>query len=79
MKLRYFPGRSSGKTMLALKILSALADESKCICCGEEIPEGRQVCISCEKNGGLQLLIATELELIRVNVEKSDQEVEDGS
>lgn len=23
--------------------------ENRCICCGEIIPEGRQVCINCEK------------------------------
>ena len=23
--------------------------ENTCVCCGESIPEGRQVCISCEK------------------------------
>ena len=22
--------------------------ENKCICCGKEIPEGRQVCLDCE-------------------------------
>lgn len=24
----------------------------RCICCGEIIPEGRQVCWNCEQNGG---------------------------
>lgn len=24
--------------------------EERCICCGEIIPEGRQVCINCENN-----------------------------
>jgi hypothetical protein len=23
-----------------------------CVCCGEYVPEGRQVCLSCEKNEG---------------------------
>ena len=23
--------------------------EDRCICCGEIIPEGRQVCVNCEK------------------------------
>lgn len=25
--------------------------EERCICCGEIIPEGRQVCPNCEKEG----------------------------
>lgn len=25
------------------------ADIDRCVCCGEIIPEGRQVCINCEK------------------------------
>lgn len=24
----------------------------RCVCCGEVVPEGRQVCWSCEQNGG---------------------------
>ena len=24
----------------------------RCVCCGEIVPEGRQVCFGCEKNGG---------------------------
>lgn len=26
--------------------------EERCICCGEIIPEGRQVCPNCEEKGG---------------------------
>lgn len=25
-------------------------NEDRCICCGETIPEGRQICWSCEHN-----------------------------
>jgi len=28
-------------------------DESECVCCGEYIPEGRQVCIDCEQKAKL--------------------------
>ena len=33
----------------------ALVDRTvdKCVCCGEIVPEGRQVCPQCEKAGGL--------------------------
>jgi len=26
-----------------------------CVCCGAEIPEGRMICPTCEKDGGDQL------------------------
>ena len=25
--------------------------QEKCICCGAPIPEGRQICLTCEHNG----------------------------
>jgi hypothetical protein len=28
-----------------------LVKENTCVCCGKEIPEGRQVCPNCEKKG----------------------------
>ncbi len=28
--------------------------ESGCVCCGEEIPEGRKICINCERQGGVK-------------------------
>lgn len=28
--------------------------ENRCVCCGEIIPEGRQVCPSCESNAGIE-------------------------
>ena len=29
-----------------------MVDAERCVMCGEIIPEGRQVCPVCEKNGG---------------------------
>lgn len=28
--------------------------ENRCVCCGEIIPEGRQICIICENNALLE-------------------------
>lgn len=32
-------------------VLDAMTNTNRCICCGEIIPEGRQVCPRCEKGG----------------------------
>lgn len=29
--------------------INDLLDSNKCVCCGEIIPEGRQICINCEQ------------------------------
>jgi hypothetical protein len=30
--------------------------DDKCVCCGDYVPEGRQVCLSCEKKAGTGLM-----------------------
>lgn len=32
---------------------AAIPREDRCICCGEAVPEGRQICPACEKKGGM--------------------------
>lgn len=75
MKYHLIAARANGKTSAVLKMISRLA-EDRCVCCGETIPEGRQVCIKCEKcidaickNGSVYPLTATELEIIRMNAD----------
>lgn len=38
----------------------------RCVCCGEIIPEGRQVCPICERNAGAEIM-ANEKRLIEAN------------
>ena len=28
-----------------------MADADRCVCCGEIVPEGRQICPQCERSG----------------------------
>lgn len=39
------------KRMLGIKSPSELylREDERCVCCGQYVPEGRQVCLSCEK------------------------------
>lgn len=30
--------------------------EDRCICCGEIIPEGQQVCLACKRGGGSRMM-----------------------
>lgn len=47
--------------------------EDRCVCCGAIIPEGRQVCPTCERNNGpLKKPVATRTTATRTTVNKGD-------
>ena len=76
-KFHLIAARGNGKTSAAIKMAERLA-AGQCIICGEPTAEGQEICIKCEKcvdaiceNGSVYPLTATELEIIRVNVDKT--------
>ena len=66
--------RGNGKTAYINKMISRLA-EGKCVCCGESVSEGHEICTDCEKrlddickNGKPCPLTTPELEFTTVDV-----------
>lgn len=55
-----------------MKHLNAAPDVERCVCCGEIIPEGRQVCPNCEKRVQKPQKVKTRADLIR---EMTDEEL----
>lgn len=57
-----------------MKHLNAAPDVERCVCCGEIIPEGRQVCPNCENKAKQPQKVKTRADQIR---EMTDEELAD--
>jgi hypothetical protein len=49
MERSFFEENAEAMRKQVIKLLESL--QNRCVCCGEIIPEGRQVCPMCEKKG----------------------------
>lgn len=61
------------KLKVAIAARCLIASDNRCVCCGEIIPEGRQVCLNCERSPEDDPLIIKAVDDLRK--EKTDAEI----